>query len=94
MSRAGSYAARKAAPHHRRRRGKKRSGGMKPALPGGQRELPQKSIAPSTAPLSPEPRSRTQQAIPDLAYVRRDLIRVGIVVGVTMLILIILWLVL
>jgi hypothetical protein len=32
--------------------------------------------------------------VPDLSYVRRDLIRVGLVVGVTMLIMIILWLVL
>lgn len=93
MSKAGSYASRKAAPHHRRRRGKGRPGGMKPAVAVGQRPLPQKGVPPSTASPSPEPRSRIQKAAPDLAYVRRDLIRVGMVTGVAVLIMIILWLV-
>jgi hypothetical protein len=92
MSRAGSYASRKAAPHHRRRRGKRRPGGMKPAVAVGQRPLPQKSVPPSTAPPSPEPRPRIQKAAQDLAYVRRDLVRVGLVTGATILIMVILWL--
>jgi hypothetical protein len=65
---------------------------MKPAVAVGQRPLPQKSVPPSTASPSPEPRSRIQKAVPDLAYVRRDLIRMGLVAGVTVLVLIILWL--
>jgi len=94
MSRPGSYASRKAAPHHRRRRGKRRPDGTKPSMAVGQRPIPQKSVPPSTAPPSPEPRFRIQKAAPNLAYVRRDLVRVGLVAGVTILILIILWLVL
>lgn len=94
MSRPGSYASRKAAPHHRRRRGKRRPDGTKPSMAVGQRPVPQKSVPPSTTPPSPETRSRTQQAMPDLAHVRHDLIMVGTVTGVTILIMIILWLVL
>jgi len=67
---------------------------MKPAVAVGQRPVPQKSVPPSTTPPPPETRSRTTKVLPDLTYVRRDLIRVGLVIGVTMLVLIILWLVL
>jgi hypothetical protein len=65
---------------------------MKPAVTAGQRVSHQKSVKPSAgaAVSGPEPRSRAQQVVPDRAYVRRDLIRVGIVAGISILILIIL----
>jgi hypothetical protein len=65
---------------------------MKLAVAAGQRPISQKSVPPSTAPPPPEPQSRIPKAAPGLAYVRRDLIRMGLVAGVTVLVLIILWL--
>jgi len=94
MSRAGSHVSRKSAPHHHRRRGKRRPGGARPAVAIGQRHVPQKSISLGTAPPPSETRPRVPKIVPDLAYVRRDLIRVGLVSGVTVLVLVILWLVL
>ncbi len=67
---------------------------MKPAAVAAQRPPPQRSVSPGMAPPPPETRSRSTKVLPDLTYVRRDLIRVGLVIGVTMLVLIILWLVL
>lgn len=67
---------------------------MKPNVVAAQRPPPPRSVSPGTAPPPPETRSRAQQAMPDLAHVRHDLIMVGTVAGVTILIMIILWLVL
>lgn len=69
---------------------------MKSAAPAAQRALPNRSITPGEGVAAPSPiaRSRTQQVPPDLSYVRGDLIKVGLVSGITILIMIILWLVL
>jgi len=79
---------------HEKKMRKRRPGIVKPRIATSQEVAPPRNVTDSAAVSKSESRPRTQRAVPALTYVRNDLFRVGIVAGVTLLVLIVLRLVL